>query len=210
MIHQHQATPTLYLPGWPLESWTTPIRTRFSCSASISNITNQRDRNGSPTFEWRDHRDWLTEGFLYFSHDVTNVRLVFIAPWPPRLTPPYLLRLPHIPGLGNIYRVWAAKRCVRLATTTSNRTPDMNSGMRHESSRTGRGKHPASSSHERRVTASPSSSGSATNHHEQDVQKPLKRARGIGYVTPNACTECREKRAKVLERAAVLFRVIRP
>ncbi|KAK3372350.1 fungal-specific transcription factor domain-containing protein [Podospora didyma] len=54
------------------------------------------------------------------------------------------------------------------------------------------GKHPAVSS-----ALSPSSpSGAAPGSSSGSVQGVSKRRRGLGVVTPNACTECRKKRAK--------------
>ena len=52
------------------------------------------------------------------------------------------------------------------------------------------GKHPA-------PDPSPSSAASTT---AGPAQVPSKRRRGLGIVTPNACTECRKKRAKVSTR----------
>lgn len=48
----------------------------------------------------------------------------------------------------------------------------------------------------------PSEQSTATSSSKQDTPTSStqnKRRRGVGIVTPNACTECRKKRAKVLK-----------
>src|SRR4051794_36884667 len=54
------------------------------------------------------------------------------------------------------------------------------------------GKHPATA-----PGPSPSSTASAPGPSAGGTQGVSKRRRGLGVVTPNACTECRKKRAKV-------------
>ncbi|KAI1343550.1 fungal-specific transcription factor domain-containing protein [Xylariaceae sp. FL0016] len=55
---------------------------------------------------------------------------------------------------------------------------------------------PSTSSRSAQKHEAPSSSGPAGSSNAQASQQSSKRRRGLGVVTPNACTECRKKRAK--------------
>lgn len=56
---------------------------------------------------------------------------------------------------------------------------------------------PSSSSKTGQKHEAPQSAGAASISATSDPQQQSKRRRGLGIVTPNACTECRKKRAKV-------------